>query len=117
MISILICPIVIIKITDLTHRNFDTAKDLFEHAKENLYKKANLELIEALNEFYKEGYQDVELRRLLYILTGLFLLQPRFCFMSLCVNIVLLQIPISYPLKGFSALLVFPVEPVVPVPL
>lgn len=53
-----------IDIDNLTHRNFETAKDLLERKKENLYEKANIELIKALNELYKEGYQNVELRRL-----------------------------------------------------
>lgn len=53
-----------IQVESLTHRNFETARDMFEREKENLYQKANIELINALNELYREGYENVELRRL-----------------------------------------------------
>lgn len=53
-----------IRLIGLTHRNFDEARDLFEHEKENIYDKVNQRLIDALNKLYVEGYNNVELRRL-----------------------------------------------------
>lgn len=52
------------EVKNLTHKNFDIARDTFEKEKDMLYERANQELIRALNELYKEGYERVELRRL-----------------------------------------------------
>ncbi len=53
-----------VRITELTHRNFEEVKAYFENHKDELYDKANKQLIAALNKLYQEGYQTVELRRL-----------------------------------------------------
>lgn len=53
-----------ITVDKLTHLNFEKAKAIFENKKEKLFEDANLNLIDALNKLYHEGYRNVELRRL-----------------------------------------------------
>jgi hypothetical protein len=53
-----------IKLTQLTHVNFEKAKDYFEANKETLFARANTALEDALKPFYPDGIQNIEPRRL-----------------------------------------------------
>jgi len=53
-----------ISLNGLNHRNFNSARELFENSKEEIYNEVNQRLINALNRLYTEGYKNVELRRL-----------------------------------------------------
>jgi hypothetical protein len=49
---------------DLSHKNFNRAKDYFEVNKEELYKRANIKIEEGLNQLYPNGYAQIDKRRL-----------------------------------------------------
>jgi hypothetical protein len=53
-----------IKLSQLTHVNFEKAKDYFETNKETLFARANTVLEDALKLFYPNGIQNIEPRRL-----------------------------------------------------
>jgi hypothetical protein len=48
----------------LSHRNFEQTKEYFETNKEELYIRANNEIVRVLGELYPEGYDMIDLRRL-----------------------------------------------------
>lgn len=53
-----------IPLGQLTHINFDQIKTYFEINKDNLFNKANIILIDALNQLYNEDYTNLERPRL-----------------------------------------------------
>lgn len=53
-----------IKLPQLTHINFEKAKDYFEANREALFARANAALEDALKPFYPDGIQNIEPRRL-----------------------------------------------------
>ena len=53
-----------IKLAQLTHVNFENAKEYFENNKEILFVRANTLLEDALKTFYPDGIQNIEPRRL-----------------------------------------------------
>lgn len=53
-----------IKLTQLTHKNFETVKSYFESNKETLFSDANTILINALNNHYKDDYRNLNMERL-----------------------------------------------------
>ncbi|WP_145148513.1 AIPR family protein [Paenibacillus xylanexedens] len=53
-----------IDLDKLNHKNFDETREYFETNKEGLYQRANVMIINVLDELYPEGYQDIDPRRL-----------------------------------------------------
>lgn len=48
----------------LSHKNFSDVRAYFENNKEPLFERANAVLVDALQKFYVQGYEGIELRRL-----------------------------------------------------
>ncbi|MFD1885112.1 AIPR family protein [Paenibacillus wenxiniae] len=64
-----------ITLKQLTHINFELAKNQFESTKDDLYRRANDKMIAGLREMYPEGYEDIDPRRLSSTFRSSFLLE------------------------------------------
>ncbi|MFB5762244.1 AIPR family protein [Paenibacillus medicaginis] len=53
-----------ISLDQLTHRNFETTRQHFDENKEELYNRANEQIMAVLRELYPNGYEEIDPRRL-----------------------------------------------------